>query len=247
MKSVLVEKKRDWREPWPEELPDVLLRKGLRLSLPNPRGEERNGEDSREEISCEVLDWSLVWHGGNGGTELLIEVHEVRKPWFSRLSEDHQSTLVVTSVVLSLFAAALLGGAIYYFPQPTFFWSFVGHYIRGMVGWGLVGLGIGLSWRTGAYSGQATFSRHYLAFLITVLGMIAGLVWSQMALRPEGLSGSPERDIRYLEYLMSRARTTWPVVAGLLPWLALGLEALGFGIASKVTGAFGRKGDKSKS
>jgi hypothetical protein len=78
-----------------------------------------------------------------------------------------------------------------------------------------------------------------------MLGVIAAFIWSQVALRPPGMSGSPAQDIRYLDYLMSRGRTVWPLVAGTLPWLALGFEALGFGIAGKIAGALGKKAGNS--
>jgi hypothetical protein len=244
MKGILVEKKQGWRACWPEDLPQELLRKGLRLSLPNPRPavKGKKGEDPDEKVICEVLDWSLEW---GGETELVVEVHEVRKPWFSKLSQDKQGPLVTMSVVLTLFAVAALFAAIEFYPQPVAFWSFVGHYIRGVVGWGLVGLGFALSFRVGGDGRQSTFLQHYLNFLMVMLGVIAAFVWSQAALRPAGMSGSPEQDIRYLDYLMSRARTVWPLVAGTLPWFALGLEALGFGIVSKITSALGKRAGNS--
>jgi hypothetical protein len=167
MKSVLVEKKRGWRACWPEDLPQELLREGLRLSLPNPRpaAEGKKGEVPGDKVTCDVLDWSLEWGGEGGETELLVQVHEVRTPWFSTLTEDRQGTLVTMSVVLTLSAVALLYGAVEFYPEPVAFWGTVGHYIRGVVGWGLVGLGVGLSLRVGGDSRQSTFFRHYLNFL----------------------------------------------------------------------------------
>lgn len=240
MRCTLVEKASHSQKPWPEEIPPGLLKKGLQISVQDPKSQ---GEPA--ERLYEVLDWSLVLHG-DSETELLIEVHEIRPSAFSSLSEDQKVFLVTTSVVLTLGLTALLWFAIKYFPEPTAFWGFVGQYIRGSVALALAALGINLSWRFGGYARRATFAQRYLNFLSVMLGVLAACFWLWVSLRPAGMSGSPERNILYLEYLMARARTAWPLMAGVLPWLALGLEPLGFKVLSKVADFLAKRAERSK-
>jgi hypothetical protein len=76
MNCTLVEKARKWPISWPEEIPPGLLKKGLQISVPpdpSSQGEDENPTDRL----YKVHDWSLALRG-EGETELLIEVREIR-------------------------------------------------------------------------------------------------------------------------------------------------------------------------
>ena len=241
MKILLVEKARGWTAELSETFPSHLLRKGLHLSLPSAMVRP---VPATAAIFSDVVSWSVSWSADSEEPQLTVEVREVRPSRFAEISQDNQFLLVAVSVVLTLLGFGLFAWAIFAFPEPAFIWSWVGRHVRLIVGILLVALGFVLAWRTGAYRKGSNFLQNYLAFLLTVLCMLAALIWIYVSNRPASIPSTTAGDVAYVEYLLARARTTWPVIAAVLPWSALLFQALGYAVTSQVAGFLAKRGKR---
>jgi len=192
---------------------------------PNPPGQP---------LKCQVVSWRYQVGKTDADSRLEVTLREIKKPWFSRLSPDSQFVAGMIPAVLTVVLGVTAWLLFSQYPAPQEIWVFVGRHIRGLVGWALF-LGsvvLALAIRNALSSERETWRGMYLNVLLPALGLGAWAYWMYVSEPPQPLTGAPGEYIAYLNYLVSGAKTAWPMLLSAVPWAVflfklLGLEVLG--------------------
>jgi hypothetical protein len=161
--------------------------------------------------------------------------------WYASLKDD--TRLFVTYGTLVAVIALIFFGIVVYlnYPEPMWFWAWVGQNVRGLVGWSLFFLFlIALIWSSTKLEGS-TWSQDMSGGLFGLLMMGAPFGWLMLSVPPQPLDGSQQGYINYLNYLLSQWQTAAPLLAGLVPWATMILKWLGWDMLSQAIGLMGKK------
>lgn len=172
-----------------------------------------------------------------GLTEVDLKLRELRPSpldtWFAARSPDARKTIALTigSMLACIFGFAAY--AVLQYPSPEVFWAWVGRNIRGIVALGLLMLCWLPYWSTKDRLESAPLAKRVLFVTCTVTGIIAFISWG-FSVQALAANADNTAAIKHLNDLGSKARTFFPMIAGLIPWLLIIVDRLGLGVFGSV-------------
>lgn len=238
---------RDVEERWSfdlPELPDVVLQKGFKVKVDRSHvPQARPGwlvrwirkifhispAPSTDPVECRVVKWYYRVGATEADSRLEVTLEEIKPPWFAQLNPDSQALSVVVPATVTMVLGVAVVLLIWLYPAPLEFWAFVGKNMRGLIGWllFLTSVVLAVAIHNALSADRETWMGMYLNFLLPALGLVAVVYWLEVSQPPQPFTGAPDEYIAYLDYLVSKGRTVWPMLLSAIPCVVFLFKVLG--------------------
>jgi hypothetical protein len=180
----------------------------------------------------------------NHQLEIEVELKEIKpaplQRWYAGLSD--QTRVMVTYTSLTLFIGLVIFSTVVYtqYPEPLWFWGWVGQNIRGLVSASLFILFLaGLVWSN---TKPDSWLQDMTSGMFGLLAVGAPVGW-MMASAPPAPMSAPQESIAYLNHLLSQWQTATPLLAGVVPWGAMLFKWLGWDMMAEAVEMMGKQKD----
>lgn len=229
------------------ENPDLFLSNNKSFAVKNDFIEkdktknETKANLAKDESKFQIEKWQYKFISENE-CEIVVATKK-QKPsqietLYTNMKGDWQMLIpfftIITLSGLVLFTYSLITD----YPNPLFFWSFIGKYIQATIGWSLFILLFGLYiWSLTFYRGNIIL-RNYLAAITVLLSLIVPIFWMSISVKPKEFIGQSDENILYLNYLKNYFSTSTLILIGIIPWITIFLKYLGFSLLPAILNQF---------
>jgi hypothetical protein len=202
------------------DFPDQILKRGTAFDVDAPQ----THDDTDAKFT--MRSWTLRVNA-QGTLQADAELRLIRpspfERWFESTNSDVPFLIAMGSVALPLLSLLFLFAAGYNFPEPKFFWGWLGRHVQGIVGWSLAGLMLMiLIWAIRRFRGRP-YLQQTASMYLSMMILLVPLIWSLVSEPTEPVLDD-EAGVRYLKYLGDRISTLPLLAAGTIPWLLIVLK-----------------------
>lgn len=189
--------------------------------------------DEDEKTKFEIIKWKYSY---NSLTEFdyVMTVKEIKPPFIEKaltsLSEDEQRNIIIFSFVAIAIPILLFVLAIINYPNPEWWWSFIGKIIRPLIAVSLAVIPIVAHVWLFFRLEHSVILQNLSAIVFVVLIFVGVGLWIQYSGMPQEFYGKPNENILYLNHLREQTTVTLLAIAGIAPWLAIILKYLGLSL-----------------